>query len=330
MDAEERAMSKGCLRCTLLAGLVLSIGAEAQEYPSRVVRLVAPFAAGGSTDVLTRITSAQLSERWNVSVVVENRVGASGRIGAELVAKQSTPDGYTLLIAGAPHAIGASLFRKVGYDLAKDLAAITNIANFPSVIVVHPSLPVKSVRDLIGLAKSRPGEINFGSPNVGSPNHLAMELFKVMAGVNMVHIPYKGGSGQMMGDLLGGQVQLASIGFPPAVPQIKSGRLRAIAVSSMKRSPVFPDVPTVDESGLRGFEVSSWYGIFAPAATPKPVIAKINADMQNALGSADMKTKLDPLGAEPAPGSAEEFARFVRAEIDKWAKVVKASGAVAD
>jgi len=321
---------KASLRWSAMVFISLCATAGAQDYPNRVVRLIAPFAAGGSTDVLTRITSAQLSERWGQSVVVENRVGASGRIGAEVVAKQSPSDGYTLLVAGAPHAIGASLFKKVNYDLAKDLAAISNIANFPSVIVVHPSLPVKSVKELIALAKSRPGEINFGSPNLGSPNHLLLELFKTMAGVNMLHIPYKGGSGQMMGELLGGQVQLAAMGFPPAVPQIKSGRLRAIAVSSLKRSPALPDVPTVDEAGLRGFEVSSWYGVFAPAATPKQIVAKVNADMQAALASAEMKTKLEPLGAEPASGSSEDFARFVRAEIDKWAKVVKASGATAD
>jgi len=323
-------MSKTGLRWSAWICFALAASASAQEHPNRVVRLVAPFAAGGSTDVLTRITSAQLSERWGQSVVVENRVGASGRIGAELVAKQSAPDGYTLLVAGAPHAIGASLFRKVNYDLAKDLAAISNIANFPSVIVAHPSMPVKTIADLIKLAKARPGEINFGSPNIGSPNHLAMELLNTMAGINMVHIPYKGGSGQMMGELLGGQVQLASMGFPPAVPQIKGGKLRALAVTSPKRSPALPDVPTVDESGLRGFEVSSWYGIFAPVATPKQIVAKINADMQTILASAEMKTKLAPLGAEPAPGSSEDFARYVRADIDKWAKVVKASGAQAD
>ena len=323
-------MSSAWMRRMAWACMALGGAVGAQEYPGRAVKMVAPFSAGGSTDVLTRITGAQLSARWNRPVVVENRVGASGRIGAEVVAKQSAPDGYTLLVAGAPHAIGVSLFRKLRYDLAKDLVAIANIATFPSVIVVHPSMPVRTVKDLIGLAKVRPGEINFGSPNIGSPNHLAMELFKTMAGINMVHIPYKGGSGQMMGDLIGGQVQLASMGFPPAVPQIKSGRLRAIAVSSKKRSSVLPEVPTVDESGLSGFEVSSWYGIFAPSATPKQVVARVNADMQVILASAEMKAKLAPLGAEPAPTSPEDFARFVRSEIDKWAQVVKASGAQAD
>ena len=312
----------------LLAAAALP--AAAQDYPSRVVKLVSPFAAGGSSDALTRIIGAQLSSRWMQSVVVENRVGASGRIGAEMVAKNTAPDGYTMLVAGAPHAIGMSLFRKLSYDLAKDLVAIANIATFPSVIVVHPSMPVKSVKDLIALAKAHPGEINFASPNVGSPNHLAMELFKTMAKVNMVHIPYKGGSGQMVGDLIGGQVQLASMGFPPAIAQVKAGTLRAIAVSGMKRSALLPEVPTVNESGLPGFEVSSWYGLFGPAAMPKEIVAKVNADTVAALGSEDMKSKLASLGAEPAPTTVDEFGRLVRAEIDKWAKVVKDSGARAD
>jgi tripartite-type tricarboxylate transporter receptor subunit TctC len=323
-------MSKFSARVTAFACLALAAAAGAQDYPSRVVKMVAPFAAGGSTDVLTRITAAQLSERWGQSVVVENRVGASGRIGAEVVAKQSAPDGYTLLVAGAPHAIGVSLFRKLSYDLARDLVAIANIATFPSVIVVHPSMPVTSVKELIALAKKHPGEIAFGSPTIGSPNHLAMELFKTMAGIDMLHVPYKGGSGQLMGDLLGGQVQLASMGFPPAMPQIKAGKLRPVAVSSLKRSALLPDVPTVDESGLRGFEVASWYGIFGPVKMPKDIVAKVNADMQAVLAGEEMKAKLEPLGAEPALMSADAFAQFIHAEIGKWAKVVKASGASAD
>jgi tripartite-type tricarboxylate transporter receptor subunit TctC len=329
-----KAVRIGCLLGATLASSALNVAltssAFAQEYPSRVVRLVAPFSPGGSTDVLTRLTAAQLSNRWNQSVVVENRVGASGRIGAEHVAKNVPPDGYTLLVAGAPHAIGVSLFRKVNYDLEKDLVAIANIATFPSVIVVHPSMPVKSARELIALAKKHPGEIAFGSPNIGSPNHLAMELFKTMAGIDMLHVPYKGGSGQMMGDLLGGQIQLASVGFPPAVPQIKAGRLRPLAVSSLKRSSVLPGVPTVDESGLPGFHVESWYGIFGPAATPKNIVSKIHADMQAVLASAEMKSKLAPLGAEPSLMSSADFSKYVHDDIVKWAKVVKASGAKAD
>ncbi len=318
------------VKTLLFALLATAVPVAAQEYPSRVVRLVCPFAAGGSSDVLTRIIGAQLNSRWGQSVVVENRVGASGNIGAEVVARNTAPDGYTLLVAGAPHAIGASLFSNMRYNLATDLVAIANIATFPSVLVAHPSLPVKSVKDLIALAKKRPGEINFASPNIGSPNHLALELFKTMAGVDMVHIPYKGGSGQMVGDLVGGQVQLASMGFPPAIPQIKAGRLRALAVTSLKRSTLLPEVPTVNESGLPGFEVSSWYGLFGPVAMPREIVAKVNADTRAVLGSEDMKSKLAPLGAEPAPATPEEFSKLVRAEIEKWAKVVKASGARAD
>ncbi len=321
-------MRSACIGCSVLVAVAGAV--QAEEYPAKVVKLVAPFAPGGSTDVLTRLVGAQLSKRWNQSVVVENRVGASGRIGAEHVAKNVPPDGYTLLVAGVPHAIGVSLFRKINYDLEKDLVAIANIATFPSVIVVHPSMPVTSVKELIALAKKHPGEIAFGSPTIGSPNHLAMELFKTMAGIDMLHVPYKGGSGQLMGDLLGGQVQLASMGFPPAMPQIKAGKLRPVAVSSLKRSALLPDVPTVDESGLRGFEVASWYGIFGPVKMPKDIVAKVNADMQAVLAGEEMKAKLEPLGAEPALMSADAFAQFIHAEIGKWAKVVKASGASAD
>ena len=311
-----------------LAGLAAP--AVAQDYPNKTVRIVAPFSAGGSTDVLTRIVSVKLYERWGHTVIVDNRVGASGNIGAEYVAKLSAPDGYTLLMAGAPHAIGVSLFRSLRYDLVKDLVPISAVATFPSVIVAHPSLPVKTVKDLIALAKARPGELNFGSPNIGSPNHLSMELFKTMAKVNMVHIPYKGGSGQMVGDLMAGQVQLASMGFPPAIPQVKAGRLRAIAVTGAKRSPLLSEVPTVSEAGLAGFDVSSWYGLFGPAGLSKDIITKVNGDTAALLASADVKERLAGLGAEPAPMSPEEFGRYVRAEIAKWAKVVRESGAKVD
>jgi len=311
-----------------LAGWVAPV--VAQGYPNKAVRIVAPFSAGGSTDVLTRIVSVKLYERWGHTVIVDNRVGASGNIGAEYVAKLSAADGYTLLMAGAPHAIGVSLFRSLRYDLVKDLMPISAVATFPSVIVVHPTLPVKTVKDLIALAKARPGELNFGSPNIGSPNHLSMELFKTMAKVNMVHIPYKGGSGQMVGDLMAGHVQLASMGFPPAIPQVKAGRLRAIAVTGAQRSPLLPEVPTVSEAGLPGFDVSSWYGLFGPAGLSKDIIAKVNGDTVALLAMADVKERLAGLGAEPAPMSPEEFGRYVRAEIAKWAKVVRESGAKVD
>lgn len=316
------------LAAAALAGVAWN--AQAQDYPVRTVRLVAPFAAGGSTDVLTRVVSAKLHERWGQPVIVDNRVGASGNIGAEVVAKLSAPDGYTLLMAGAPHAIGASLFKGLRYDLDKDLAAITAVASFPSIIVVHPALPVKSAKDLIALARSRPGDLNFGSPNIGSPNHLGMELFATMAKVKMVHVPYKGGSGQMMGDLLAGHIQIASMGFPPALPQIKAGRLRPLGVTAAKRSPLLPEVPTVAEAGLAGYDVISWHGLFGPAALPREIVAKVNADMAAILGSADMRERLAALGAEPFPLKPEEFSRYVRSEIARWAKVIKESGAKAD
>ncbi len=311
----------------MLATAALAVPCAAQDYPARAVRLITPYAAGGSADVLSRIASQQLTTRWGQSVIVDNRAGASGNIGAELGAR-AVPDGYTLLIAGAPHAINMALFKKLQYNLEKDFVHISPIATFPAIIVVHPSLPVKSVKELIALARARPGELNFASPNNGSPNHLVIELVKSMAKVSMVHIPYKGGSGgQMIGDLLAGQVQLASLGLPPAAPLVKSGKLRSLAVTSRKRSALLPEVPTVAESGLPGFDLSSWYGVLAPAGTPRNIVSKVNADIVAFLGAADVKSRLASLGAEAAPMPPEEFARYVSGELAKWAKLVQASGA---
>ena len=318
------------IQCAALALLVGATVVQAQEYPAKTVRMIVPFAPGGATDVLARIVSLKLYERWGQIVIVDNRVGASGNIGAEYVAKSVAADGYTLLVAGSPHAINMSLFNNLRYDLARDVAPITSIAAFPSLIAVHPSVPVKSVKDLIALARSRPGQINFGSAGNGSPNHLSMEMFKTMAKVDMTHIPYKGGSGQMVSDLLAGQVQLASMGLPPAMPYVKSGRLRVIAVTSAKRSPLLPQAPTVAETGLPGYEVNSWYGVFAPPALPKEIIAKINADIVTVLGLADVKERLAGLGAEPQPMTPDDFGKFVRDDIAKWSKVVKESGAKID
>jgi tripartite-type tricarboxylate transporter receptor subunit TctC len=300
-----------------------------QDYPKRPVRVVAPFSPGGATDTLARLVSHKLSERWGQNVLIDNRVGAGGHIGADYVAK-SVPDGYTLLVAGTPHAIGMSLYSNLAYDMAKDLTPINRFATYPSAIVVHPSLPVKTVKELIALAKAHPGELNFGSAGSGSPNHLAMELFKTMAKVKMVHIPYKGGSGQMIVDLLAGQVQIASIGLPPAMPFVKAGKLRVLAVTGAVRSPLLPDVPTVSEAGLPGFDVTSWYGMFAPAGLPKDLLMKLNADIAAVLATPDMEKRLAALGASPAPMSPEDFVKFVREEITKWANVVKESGAKVD
>ena len=303
--------------------------ASPQDYPTKAVRMIAPFAPGGATDALARVVGQKLSERWKQQVIVDNRPGAGGNIGAELAAR-AAPDGYTLVVAGAPHAINMTLYRKLSYDLQKDLVAINRIAGYPSAIVVHPSLPVKTVKELIALAKKRPNELNFGSAGPGSPNRLAIELLMLMSGTKMVHVPYKGGSGQMVSELLAGQLQLASIGLPPSMGYINAGRLRPIAVTGTKRAPLLPNVPTVAESGLPGFDVTSWYGIFGPAAVPKNLVSKINADITAILADADMKERLDKLGAEPAPLSPDQFAKYVREEVAMWAKVVKASGATVD
>ncbi len=313
----------------VFAALFIANAGWAQEFPKKSVRIVAPFSPGGATDVLARLVGQKLAERWGHIGMIDNRVGAGGHIGADYVAK-SAPDGYTLLVAGTPHAIGMSLYQKLTYDMARDLTPINRFATYPSAIVIHPSLPVRTVKELIALAKARPGELNFGSAGSGSPNHLAMELFKTMSKVKMVHIPYKGGSGQMVGDLLAGQVQLASLGLPPAMPFVKAGKLRVLAVTGMKRSPLLPDEPTVSEAGLQGFDVTSWYGMFAPAGLPADLTKKLNEDIAVVLSTPDMVKRLASLGADSASLSPDDFRSFVREEIVKWAKVVKESGAKVD
>ncbi len=316
-------------RVALLLIASFTAGASlGQDYPSKPVRIVVPFAPGGSTDVLARLVGQKLGERWGQPVLVENRAGAGGNIGADQIAK-SAPDGYSLLLGGVPHAISASLYPKLPYDLARDLTPIAEIASFPSAIVLHPSLPAHSVTELIALARARPGQLSFGSAGVGSPNHLALELFKTMAGVSMTHVPYKG-SGQLIGDLLAGQVQLASMGTPVALPHVQSGKLRAIAVTGAARSSLLPEVPTVSEAGLPGFEVTSWYGVFGPAGLPAGVVAKLNSEIGRAVTGPEVRERLAALGAEPSVKSPDQFSRYVREEIAKWAKVVKDSGAKAE
>jgi tripartite-type tricarboxylate transporter receptor subunit TctC len=312
----------------LLIAFFTACAGLAQDYPDKPIRIVVPFAPGGSTDVLARLVGQKLGERWGQPVLVENRAGAGGNIGADQIAK-SAPDGYSLLLGGVPHAISASLYSKLPYDLARDLTAVAEIASFPSAIVLHPSLPAHSVAELIALARARPGQLSFGSAGVGSPNHLALELFDSMAGVRMTHVPYKG-SGQLIGDLLAGQVQLASMGTPVALPHVQSGKLRAIAVTGATRSSLLPEVPTVSEAGLPGFEVTSWYGMFGPAGLPANIVAKLNSEIGRAVTGPDVKERLAALGAEPSVKTPDEFARHVREEIAKWAKVVKESGAKAE
>jgi len=309
----------------LLAGLSLPIPpAQAQDYPARAVRMIDPFSPGGSTDILARITAQKLTERLGRPFLVENRAGGGGHIGAEAVAR-STPDGYTLLVAGVPQAIGMTLHRKLNYDLAKDLAPITQIATFPSLIVVHPSVPAKNMKELIALARARPGELNFGA-NPGSPNHLAIELINSMAKVKMAFVGYKGAAPAVT-DVVAGQIQVVSAGFPSVIGYVQSGRLRPIAVTSEARSPLLPQVPTAGESGLPGYNVTSWYGLFAPPGTPAPIVDKLSTEVAAALKAPDVTERLATMGAQAAPTTPEIFGRIVKSEIARWAPVVKASGA---
>ena len=313
------------VRIALLSVLIAAVlPSQAQDYPNRPVRMVDPFSPGGSTDILARIAAQKLTDRMGRPFLVENRAGGGGHIGAELVAK-SPPDGYTLLVAGVPQAIGMTLYKKLNYDLAKDLAPITQLATFPSLIVVHPSLPVKNMKELIALARARPGELNFGA-NPGSPNHLAIELINTMAKVKMTFIGYKG-AGPSVADAVAGQIQVVSAGFPSVIHFVQAGRLRPIAVTSQARSPVLPDVPTAAESGLPGYSVTSWYGLFAPPGTPAPIIDKLNSEIKIVLKAPDVAERLATMGAQAAPTTPEEFGRIVRSEIARWAPVVKASGA---
>jgi tripartite-type tricarboxylate transporter receptor subunit TctC len=303
--------------------------ASAQTYPTKPIRLVVPFPPGGATDILARDVAQKLTEAWGQSVIVDNRPGAGGNIGSELVAK-SAPDGYTLEMGTVgTHAINASLYAKMPYDHVKDFTPVILVAGVPNVLVVTPSLPVNSVAELIAYAKANPGKLNFASSGNGTSIHLSGELFKVMAGVQMTHIPYKG-SAPALQDLLAGQVQLMFDNLPPSLPQIKAGKLRALAVTSLARAPALPDVPTLAESGLPGFEASSWFGILAPAGTPAPIVAKLNAEVAKWLATPEAKEKLLKQGANPAGGTPEDFAKHIAAETAKWAKVVKESGAKID
>ncbi len=303
--------------------------AQRTAYPARPVRLVVPFPAGGTTDILARAVGQKLSEAWEQPVIVDNRPGAAGNIGSELVAR-SAPDGYTLLMGTVgTHAINASLYAKMPYDNVKDFVPVILVAGVPNVLVVNPALPANSVQELIAYAKANPGKLNFASSGSGTSIHLSGELFKTMTGVQMTHVPYKG-SAPALQDLAGGQVQLMFDNLPSALALIKAGKLRALAVTSTTRAAAIPDVPTVAESGLPGFEASSWFGILAPAGTPAPIVAKINADVAKWLASAEGKEKLLSQGANAAGGTPEDFAKHIQAETVKWAKVVKESGAKVD
>jgi tripartite-type tricarboxylate transporter receptor subunit TctC len=316
----------------LFAAILLSLaafGVQAQgAFPERPVRLLVPYPPGGTADLLGRLISVKLSEAWGKTMVVENRGGAGGNIATEAVAK-ADPDGYTLLLCNAPVlAINPTLYGNVQFDPVRDFAPVAMIAEVPLFLVVNPSLPVKSFAEFLDHVKKAKGNINYASGSIGSTTHLSMELFKTMANVQLQHIPYKG-SGPAIAAILGGEVQIMFELMPSAMPHVKSGRMRALAVTSRERSPVMPELPTVAESGLPGYEVGSWFALCAPGKTPKAVIDKISADVGAAVKSADMQSRILGLGAQPVVMTPEQFSTFLRAEIAKWSKVVKDSGATA-
>ena len=288
-----------------------------------------PVSTGGATDILTRALALRLANTWGQQVLVDNRPGSGSNVGFEVAAK-SPADGYTLLMAQPAFTVNVSLYKKLGYDPLRDFAPITLAATGANVLVVHPSVPAHSLKDFIALAKARPGQLNYASSGNGTTPHLSGELFNAMAGVKIGHIPYKG-AGASVVDLLGGHVDLAFVSLSSVAPQLQAKKLRALAITSAKRSALMPELPTFDEAGLKGYEVTGWYGVLAPAGTPREIVNRLHADITRALALAEMVQSLNAFGLEPAPSnSPEEFAAFLQAEISKWAKVVKASGAKAD
>jgi tripartite-type tricarboxylate transporter receptor subunit TctC len=308
---------------------VVGDGAHAQTYPTKSIRLIVPFPPGGPADILSRAIGQKLTDSWGQQVVVDNRAGAGGTIGSDLAAK-GAPDGYTLLMGFVgTHAINPSLYSSLPYDVVKSYEPVSLVATATIILVLHPSLPAKSVKELIAVAKSKPGELTFGSPGNGTPQHLAGELFNTMAGVKMTHVPFKGAV-PAINDLLGGRISLIFSSAPPALPHVASGKLRALAVTSARRSSVSPDLPTVSESGLPGFEVINWYGVLAPARTPKSIVDKLNAEITRITNMPDVKERLSTVGIEALSSTPAQFAAFIKEETAKWAKVVKFSGARLD
>jgi tripartite-type tricarboxylate transporter receptor subunit TctC len=297
----------------------------AQEYPVRPIRIIVPFAAGGPADVQLRLIGQKLSEAWGQSMIIDNRGGANSIVGTELAA-HAPADGYTLAMVTAGFAVNVTLYPKLPYDPLKDLAPLILVTRGPGLVVVHPSLPAHNIKELIAVAKSRPGQIVYASAGTGAPSHLAVELFGLMTGTSFIHVPYKGMAPGMT-DLLAGQVQM---GFPTivaGVPLVKAGKLRALGVTSAQRALAMPEVPTVAESGVPGFEATNWYGLVVPAQTPAPVVAKLNQELNRILALPDIRERLLAVGMEASPtATPQEFGAMIRSEIAKWAKVVKTSG----
>lgn len=314
-----------------LAGLMLaaSLPVMAQSYPVKPVRMVVPSAPGSGPDLMARLVAQELSKSLGKQVITEPRPGAGGSLGAEIVAK-APPDGYTLIMGSAgSQSVTPALYRKLAYDSLRDFAPIILVSTAANILIVHPSLPVKSVKDIIALARARPGDLTFGSGGNGSTAHLSGELFRSMAKLNMVHIPFKGAPGAVLG-VITGEVSLAILNLPPALPHVQSGKLKALGVSTAKRAQIVPDIPTIAEAGLPGYEAATWYGVLAPTGVANDIIARINGDLNAALGKRELQKRILATGGEVAGGTPAAFAALIRNDIEKWRKVVALSGARVD
>jgi tripartite-type tricarboxylate transporter receptor subunit TctC len=313
-------ISRQILTAVLLASAAAAV---AQPYPAKSVRIVVPFAAGGNTDFTGRTIAAKLTEALGQQFLVDNRPGASTNIGSDMIVK-SLPDGYNILLGGAANAINVAALAKVPFDLQRDLTPIILCVKGANVLSIHPSLPAKHLKEVIALAKTKPGQLNYGTSGVASSNHMAGELFTSMAGIKLNHVPYKGNAPALT-DLIGGHVEMIISGVPALIPHIKSGRIRSVAIGSLKRFAAIPEVPTFDEQGLKGFEASTWFGLMAPAKTPREIIAKLNTEVGKILASRDIRERYQVEGLEPQGGSPEAFAKFIHSEIALYTRVVKAA-----
>lgn len=317
---------------TLVIALVLcgagALAQAADPYPSRPIRMIVAYPPGGGTDQVGRVMADQLSQTLGQNVVVDNRGGATGNIGTELAAR-AVPDGYTLLMGNvAPNAVNISLFKKLGFDPVKDFEPVSLVAVTPNILVAHPSIPVKTIKELIAYARAKPGALNFPSAGVGSSSHLAGEMLKSMTGISMVHIPFKGG-GPALVAVIAGEVQIMFATMPAAMPHVKSGKVKPVAVTTAKRSQAMPELPTIAESGIKGYEASTWYGLLAPARTPQPIINRLHGDTVKILAG-PTRQRLEVQGFEPEGGTPAEFAAYIKSEITKWAKVIKDAGIPAE
>ena len=317
-----------CSRCYVIVAAVFlaisGVSAIAQPYPAKPIRLILPFPAGGPSDILGRALGQKLSEQMGENVVPDNRPGAGGNLGIGIAAK-SPPDGYTILLTSPTVAISPSLYSRLNYDAARDLAPVARLASIQNVLIVHPSVPAKTLKQFIALARAHPGKLNFGSGGAGTTNHLANELLRSLEKINMVHVPYKGATQAMLA-LIGGQVDEVIVSVASSLTQIRAGKVRPLAVLSEQRVATLPDVPTAKEAGVDDFVISIWYGMFAPAATPRDIIARLNREITTALNAPDLKNRLVAVGVDPWPGSPEEFGRFVRSETARYAKIIESAG----